>query len=172
MSILFNVLLRIASYGPPIDQSHGENRLSHIILYFGEPHSNLNPGVYCLWMRIINILEWWHSWCKLYFTNKQPRLYETVSNFPYCGDIRGSIIAHFYHVKKTIDYISYSASDPHKRRSAHIERLDPTSTFQSSYKWVPLYLNKKDLHWHSTQIIDWLKLADNKSRIKIHKKIC
>ena len=129
-------MLRIASYGPQIDQSHGENRLSHIIIYFGEPHSNLHPGVYCLWMRIINISEWWHSWCNLYFTNKQPRLYETVSNFPYCGDIRGSIKAHFYHVKKTIDYVSYSASDPHKRRSAHIERLDPSSTFQSSYEWV------------------------------------
>ena len=31
MSICFEILVRIASYGPQIDQSHGENRLSHII---------------------------------------------------------------------------------------------------------------------------------------------
>ena len=31
MSILFEILVRIASYGPQIDQSHRENRLSHII---------------------------------------------------------------------------------------------------------------------------------------------
>ena len=31
MSIFFEILVRIASYGPQIDQSHGENRLSHII---------------------------------------------------------------------------------------------------------------------------------------------
>ena len=30
MSIFFEILVRIASYGPQIDQSHGENRLSHI----------------------------------------------------------------------------------------------------------------------------------------------
>ena len=27
-----NILVRIASYGPQIDQSHDENRLSHIIM--------------------------------------------------------------------------------------------------------------------------------------------
>ena len=27
------MLVRIASYGPKIGQSHGENRLSHIIMY-------------------------------------------------------------------------------------------------------------------------------------------
>ena len=32
MSIFFAILVRIASYGPQIDQSHGENRLSHIIM--------------------------------------------------------------------------------------------------------------------------------------------
>ena len=31
-----NILVRIASYGPQIDQSHGENRLSHIIKNFIE----------------------------------------------------------------------------------------------------------------------------------------
>ena len=31
MSIFFEILVRIASYGPKIDQSHGENGLSHII---------------------------------------------------------------------------------------------------------------------------------------------
>ena len=31
MSIFFEILVRIASYGPKIDKSHGENRLSHII---------------------------------------------------------------------------------------------------------------------------------------------
>ena len=31
MSIFVESLVRIASYGPQIDQSHGENRLSHII---------------------------------------------------------------------------------------------------------------------------------------------
>ena len=31
MRIFFEILVRIASYVPQIDQSHGENRLSHII---------------------------------------------------------------------------------------------------------------------------------------------
>ena len=31
MSIFFEILVRIASYGPQIDQSDGENRLSHIM---------------------------------------------------------------------------------------------------------------------------------------------
>ena len=31
MSIFFEILVRIASYGPQIEQSRGENRLSHII---------------------------------------------------------------------------------------------------------------------------------------------
>ena len=31
MSIFFEVLVRIASYGPQIEQSHGENKFSHII---------------------------------------------------------------------------------------------------------------------------------------------
>ena len=31
MRIFFEILVRIASYGPQIDQSHGENRLNHII---------------------------------------------------------------------------------------------------------------------------------------------
>ena len=31
MSIFFEILVRTASYGPQIDQSHGENRLSDII---------------------------------------------------------------------------------------------------------------------------------------------
>ena len=31
MSIFFEILVRMASYGPQINQSHGENRLSHII---------------------------------------------------------------------------------------------------------------------------------------------
>ena len=31
MSVFFEILVRIASYGPQTDQSHGENRLSHII---------------------------------------------------------------------------------------------------------------------------------------------
>ena len=30
MSIFFEILVRIARYGPQIDQSNGENRLSHI----------------------------------------------------------------------------------------------------------------------------------------------
>ena len=34
MSIFFEILVRIASYGPQIDQSHGENRLRHIIMLF------------------------------------------------------------------------------------------------------------------------------------------
>ena len=33
MSISLKILVRIASYGPQIDQSQGENRLSHIIRY-------------------------------------------------------------------------------------------------------------------------------------------
>ena len=33
MSIFFEILVRIASYGPQIDQSRGENRLSHIIIW-------------------------------------------------------------------------------------------------------------------------------------------
>ena len=33
MSISVKILVRIASYGPQIDQSHGENRLSHIITF-------------------------------------------------------------------------------------------------------------------------------------------
>ena len=32
MSIFFEIMVRIASYGPQIDQSHNENRLSHIIM--------------------------------------------------------------------------------------------------------------------------------------------
>ena len=32
MSFLFEILVRIAGYGPQIDQSHGENRLSHIVI--------------------------------------------------------------------------------------------------------------------------------------------
>ena len=31
MSIFFEILLRITSYGPKIGQSHGENRLRHIL---------------------------------------------------------------------------------------------------------------------------------------------
>ena len=31
MSFFFEILVRMASYGPQIDQSHGENKLSHII---------------------------------------------------------------------------------------------------------------------------------------------
>ena len=33
MSIFFKILVRIAIYGPQIDQSHGENRLSHITIW-------------------------------------------------------------------------------------------------------------------------------------------
>ena len=33
MSFFFEILVRIASYEPQIDQSHGENRLSHIIMF-------------------------------------------------------------------------------------------------------------------------------------------
>ena len=32
MSIFFEILVRIASYGPQIDQSHGENRRSHMTI--------------------------------------------------------------------------------------------------------------------------------------------
>ena len=32
MSIFFEIMVRIASYGPQIDQLHEENRLSHIIM--------------------------------------------------------------------------------------------------------------------------------------------
>ena len=32
MSIFFEIMVRIASYRPQIDQSHDENRLSHIIM--------------------------------------------------------------------------------------------------------------------------------------------
>ena len=32
MSIFVEILVRIASYGLQIDQSHGENRLSHILI--------------------------------------------------------------------------------------------------------------------------------------------
>ena len=32
MSIFFEIMVRIASFGPQIDQSHDENRLSHIIM--------------------------------------------------------------------------------------------------------------------------------------------
>ena len=32
MSIFFEILVRTANYGPQIDQSHGENRLSHTIM--------------------------------------------------------------------------------------------------------------------------------------------
>ena len=34
MSIFLEILYRIASYGPRIDQSHSENRLNHIINLF------------------------------------------------------------------------------------------------------------------------------------------
>ena len=34
MNIFFEILIRIASYGPQIDQSHSENRLSHIRRWF------------------------------------------------------------------------------------------------------------------------------------------
>ena len=34
MSFFFEILVRLASYGPQIDQLHGENRLSHIINVF------------------------------------------------------------------------------------------------------------------------------------------
>ena len=37
MSIFFEILVRIASYGPLINQSHGENRLSHIINICNSP---------------------------------------------------------------------------------------------------------------------------------------
>ena len=33
------ILVRIASYGPQIDQSHGENRLSHIIIQDSRVHN-------------------------------------------------------------------------------------------------------------------------------------
>ena len=33
MSIFFEILIRIASYGPQIDQLHGENRLIQIYRY-------------------------------------------------------------------------------------------------------------------------------------------
>ena len=33
MSIFFKILVCIAIYGPQIDQSHGENRLSHITIW-------------------------------------------------------------------------------------------------------------------------------------------
>ena len=36
MSIFFEILFRKATYGPQIDQLHGENRLSHIINYFSK----------------------------------------------------------------------------------------------------------------------------------------
>ena len=32
ISIFFDILVRIASYRPQIDQSHGENRLIHVII--------------------------------------------------------------------------------------------------------------------------------------------
>ena len=32
MSIFFEILVRVAGYGPQIDKSHGENRLSHMII--------------------------------------------------------------------------------------------------------------------------------------------
>ena len=40
MSFFFEILVRIASYGPQIDQSHGENRLNHIIM-INIPSENL-----------------------------------------------------------------------------------------------------------------------------------
>ena len=40
MSLFSEILVRIASYGPQIDQSHGENRLSHIIHYFITANKN------------------------------------------------------------------------------------------------------------------------------------
>ena len=39
MSIFFEILVRIASYGPQIDQSHGKNRLSHIIKQVFDGHN-------------------------------------------------------------------------------------------------------------------------------------
>ena len=41
MSIFVEILVRIASYGPQIDQSHGENRLSHIIINNYSPKAKL-----------------------------------------------------------------------------------------------------------------------------------
>ena len=52
MSIFFEILVRIASYGPQIDQPYGENRLSHIInenMFLGTPKS-FRKGNYPLYM--------------------------------------------------------------------------------------------------------------------------
>jgi len=124
-------------------------------------------------MRITNILEWWHSWWKgeLYFSNKRPRLYEKVSHFPYCGDIRGSIIAHFYYVQKTIDYVSYSASDHHERRSAHIERLDPRCTFQSSYEWFWLVNTRQFTCLNDFHVLDISNFRLVKANLFCHKYV-
>ena len=48
-NICFKILVRIASDGPQIDQSHGENRLSHIIISMiiqaqFHPHKSFNGG--------------------------------------------------------------------------------------------------------------------------------
>ena len=48
MSIFFEILVRIASYGPQIDQSHGENRLSHIkksLILFDHVYTHMIGGV-------------------------------------------------------------------------------------------------------------------------------
>ena len=34
MGIFFEIWVRITSYGTQIDQLHGENRLSHLIMYY------------------------------------------------------------------------------------------------------------------------------------------
>ena len=76
MSIFFEILVRIASYGPQIDQSHGENRLSHIIRYcissfksvIGRCHST--PFVYCAWGALMSAqvklcLSKYNIYCRL-----------------------------------------------------------------------------------------------------------
>ena len=61
MSIFFKILVRIASNGPQIDQSHGENRLSHIIVW-----ENLPWIIHWIHIEIIHIeiiifpnYNWW-----------------------------------------------------------------------------------------------------------------
>ena len=48
------MLVRIASYGPQIDQSHGENRLSHIIILF-----YLSDRCRCDHWKVVSIWSLW-----------------------------------------------------------------------------------------------------------------
>ena len=59
MSIFVEILVSIGSYGPQIDQSHGENRLSHIINKLMDPRGRPRVTYVACWSsnNIINMSD-------------------------------------------------------------------------------------------------------------------